>query len=318
MWTKMKRLPQALTRNAKTSRIPEAWDLQKTVSGEETGLAVVSYLAASQNHQAARISWHEHQHHEIVMVLQGASGWEFPENTHIHLRGGEFKVVPPRMPHRGLQDVRSPSMLCILGFHPEAAARGRCSLWGAREAEWLESRFGNGIPQPGRMSPEMRRAALALHRCISLFPQKHPPAEMLVNLRILVHSIILEAARYESAPADVRALRAVARACEFMRLEFSRPLQMDAVAEYAGCSRSQLYSEFKKQIGLSPNDWLLRHRVQQAEVLLSTTDRTVEDIAETVGFSSSPYFCTVFRKYTGLTPGTHRKKSGGLEPKGSE
>jgi AraC-like DNA-binding protein len=273
------------------------------------GLAMVSYLAASRNHQAARISWHEHQHYEIVMVLQGASGWEFPDNTPVHLSGGEFKVVPPRMPHRGLQDMRSPSMICIVGFHPEAVARGR-TLWSARDAQWLESRFGNTIPAPGRMSLEMRRAALALHRGICQFPKKSPSPEVLLALRILVQTLILEAAKHESSPPDARALRAVARACEFMRREFFRPLQIDAVAEYAECSRSQLYSEFKKQIGLSPNDWLLRHRVQQAEIFLSTTNRTVEDIAESVGFSSSPYFCTVFRKYTGFTPGTHRKRGG--------
>jgi AraC-like DNA-binding protein len=127
--------------------------------------------------------------------------------------------------------------------------------------------------------------------------------------------VILEAARQENPPAPDGAVRAVEAACLFMQEEFFRPLQIDEVAGHVDCSRSQLYSAFKKQTGLSPNDWLLRYRIQQAESLLAATNRTIEDIAIAVGFSSSPYFCTVFRKYTGSPPGAfRRRKKGAIEP----
>jgi transcriptional regulator GlxA family with amidase domain len=58
---------------------------------------------------------------------------------------------------------------------------------------------------------------------------------------------------------------------------------------------------------MSPNDWLQRRRVKAATDLLRATDRKLEDIATAVGFSSAQYFCQVFRKYTGKTPGEHRQ-----------
>jgi two-component system response regulator YesN len=91
-----------------------------------------------------------------------------------------------------------------------------------------------------------------------------------------------------------------------MDARFTAPLPMNEVAQKAGCSRAHLFLVFKRETGMSPNDWLQRHRVKAASQLLRTTDRKLEDIAATVGFSSAQYFCQVFRKYTGKTPGEHR------------
>lgn len=81
---------------------------------------------------------------------------------------------------------------------------------------------------------------------------------------------------------------------------------MDEVAEAVQCSRSNLYAAFKRETGMSPNDWLLRLRVRNAEELLVGSRRAVKDIALAVGFSSHAYFCQVFRKYTGRAPANVR------------
>jgi transcriptional regulator GlxA family with amidase domain len=91
-----------------------------------------------------------------------------------------------------------------------------------------------------------------------------------------------------------------------MENHFTQPLQMNEVAQKAGCSRAHLFLVFKRETGMSPNDWLQRRRVKCAAELLRTTKRKLEDIATTTGFSSAQYCCQVFRKYTGKTPGGHR------------
>jgi transcriptional regulator GlxA family with amidase domain len=72
-----------------------------------------------------------------------------------------------------------------------------------------------------------------------------------------------------------------------------------------GCSRAHLFLVFKRETGMSPNDWLQRRRVQATTELLRTIRRKLEDIAAATGFSSAQYFCQVFRKYTGQTPAEH-------------
>lgn len=96
-----------------------------------------------------------------------------------------------------------------------------------------------------------------------------------------------------------------ARAAEIIRNDPS--LRMDAVAAACGVSESTLYSRMRS-IGITPN--ALRQRVlcEKASELLSTTDRSIEDISSLVGFSSSSYFRKVFRSFTGTTPREVRKK----------
>jgi methylphosphotriester-DNA--protein-cysteine methyltransferase len=86
---------------------------------------------------------------------------------------------------------------------------------------------------------------------------------------------------------------------------------MDAEAEELGGQRTFFtgpYARYGWAKLMSPNDWLQRRRVKAATDLLRTTDRKLEDIAAACGFTSAPYFCPVFRKYTGTTPGEHRAR----------
>ena len=79
------------------------------------------------------------------------------------------------------------------------------------------------------------------------------------------------------------------------------------VAESVNISEDYLTRIFKKDMGLSPWDYLNRYRVQLASVLLRTTGKTINEIASETGFQDQAYFCRVFKKITGLAPGKARK-----------
>ena len=65
---------------------------------------------------------------------------------------------------------------------------------------------------------------------------------------------------------------------------------------------------FKKEVGVSPSDYLLKERMSLAQQLISggVTNRfssyTVSQIAEACGFSEPLYFSRVFKKYFGVSP----------------
>lgn len=100
------------------------------------------------------------------------------------------------------------------------------------------------------------------------------------------HPVVEEAIRYISRDPGVR---------------------MRRVAEYCGISESGLYGLFKKYTGQTPNDLRLRVLCSRAVALLSTTNRSVQQISDETGFSSVSYFRKVLRKYTGKTPSQIRK-----------
>jgi AraC-like DNA-binding protein len=98
----------------------------------------------------------------------------------------------------------------------------------------------------------------------------------------------------------------VERAKSYFVTRYAEPVTIDAVAEHVRCGRTRLYQAFKQETGMTPVDWLQRHRVGKAVELLHTTDRTLMDIASAVGLTSAAYLCHVIKRYTGHTPGEHR------------
>jgi AraC-like DNA-binding protein len=260
---------------------------------------------ATQNFHATTISWHAHEGYELLMLLGGGAHYEFSDGREFELAGGRMLLVPPLHVHRPSQNVRTPSIICAVHFHTAGAA-SRHSPFNREEAHWIAAQFQDCGPGMHVMSPALRHMARTLHQM--LVQQRAAPrtADVIASMRLLVASVILEAARHTRGTRQRGAFNAVALAKEHMESQFTQPLQMNEVAQKAGCSRAHLFLVFKRETGMSPNDWLQRRRVRCAIGLLRTTNRKLEDIATASGFSSAQYCCQVFRKYTGKTPGAHR------------
>ncbi len=78
------------------------------------------------------------------------------------------------------------------------------------------------------------------------------------------------------------------------------------LAEAVNVSEDYLTRIFRREIGLSPWDYLNRHRVHLATELLRQTTLTINEIAGRTGFQDQAYFCRVFKKIKGFPPGKVR------------
>lgn len=88
-----------------------------------------------------------------------------------------------------------------------------------------------------------------------------------------------------------------------------QPTQMFAIRELArwcGLSESRFKERFRDEVGVPPAEYMMRRKIDAAKALLLSGDQTVTKIALDLGFSSSQYFATTFRRYTGRTPGEYR------------
>ncbi len=80
-------------------------------------------------------------------------------------------------------------------------------------------------------------------------------------------------------------------------------LDVDAVANHLNYSRSYTMTLFKKEIGMTIHEFILRSKIDYAcDLLLSTP---ITEIALALHFSSSQHFSNVFKAYTGMTPSTY-------------
>ena len=87
-------------------------------------------------------------------------------------------------------------------------------------------------------------------------------------------------------------------------------LNIDALAAKMGIGRSQFYRKIKALTNYSPVELLRKIRLTKAREMLSTTDKSISEIAYEVGFSAPAYFTRVFREMFGESPSEMRSRLG--------
>lgn len=78
-------------------------------------------------------------------------------------------------------------------------------------------------------------------------------------------------------------------------------LNVNALAARLGVGRTTLLRMFRKQMGMTPSEYLWQVRLQVALTLLEKRDVPVKEIAGRCGFLDMNYFCRFLRKRTGMT-----------------
>lgn len=115
------------------------------------------------------------------------------------------------------------------------------------------------------------------------------------------------AARDPAGPRPKTRPAAVARAIALVHDRYAEPIGVDAMAHAAGYSRFHFTRLFTDSEGLSPHQYLLRHRLREAARRLQTTDLPIKAVARSTGFRDANYFGKAFVKAYGLTPGAMRR-----------
>jgi AraC family transcriptional regulator len=85
-----------------------------------------------------------------------------------------------------------------------------------------------------------------------------------------------------------------------------RHVNLSELAVMAGLSRWYFLRVFEETVGTSPHDYVTQRRLDRARNLLSTTNRSVMDIASEVGMTHS-HFSRVFSRRLGITPTEFRR-----------
>lgn len=92
----------------------------------------------------------------------------------------------------------------------------------------------------------------------------------------------------------------------YMENNYSQPLSIDMLSEFANLSKYHLSREFKRFTGLSPHSYITQLRLNQAKSLLLHSSLPAYKVAQIVGFGDESNFIKLFKRYTNMTPGEFR------------
>ena len=92
------------------------------------------------------------------------------------------------------------------------------------------------------------------------------------------------------------------RALDYIEAHLDRVMALADIADAVGLSRMHFAAQFRAATGLRPHEYVLRRRIENAQIKLATTDTPIAELALDVGFSSQSHFTVVFKRFSGLPP----------------
>jgi AraC family transcriptional regulator len=104
--------------------------------------------------------------------------------------------------------------------------------------------------------------------------------------------------------------KAVKQVLDYIDEHYDEKITLKVLAEHTGLSTYYLSSMIKKETGLILADNINSVRVEKSKELMARGERSLIEIANSVGFAYQNHFSTVFKKITGITPSEYIKNLG--------
>jgi len=281
------------------------------ITGTEIDLPLLIEAAADRSPGAERLGWHSHEGVQLVFLITGATTYELATGRALELPGGHFLVVPARIRHRGLNNLRMPSEVASLAFNFRRGGKSSARPFTRAELDWMGSsfkEFGVGVYPFG---PAVKAIVHYLKSEIGAWNGSQTTLEQKARLRMLICSHILETARQIARRPVERPNAIVVAAVEYLRAHLDEPLSVAALTKHLGFSRARVFELFTAETGLAPHHYLIRLRLEKATELLRNTRQSITEIAFATGFASGQHLSRVFRTYRGETPSECRESVNG-------
>ena len=136
--------------------------------------------------------------------------------------------------------------------------------------------------------------------------QREGYAEMLqADLKRLF--LLLQRHLIESKTTKSEILDIVERAAQYFNEHYNEPISIEEYAARNLMTPAWFIRNFKTVMKVSPMQHIIRQRIFNAKILLTSTDHNISEVAFAVGYDNPLYFSRLFRKYTGQSPTEYRK-----------
>lgn len=235
----------------------------------------------------------------ILIVCQGGQGVCAVKNRRHRLTTGHAIVLPAGVPHRYWADESDPWKIFWVHFT------------GARSDDHI-AMLGLPPPRPVCWLHDLSSVTEAFEQTYRHTLGGYTDVDLYGLSTGL--SRLLGLCRLSQRSSDVRRRHAeeqVLKTVHYMAENLHRPLTLAQLAVIAAWSPTHYSMVFRRQLNLSPIEYLLRLKIQRACELLRTTDDLVADIAQDLGFADPFYFSRLFRRRVGSSPRAYRDAYGG-------
>ena len=260
------------------------------------------------------LNCHWHPELEFGLMLSGELTY-YLSGTPITMRQGDCVFVNANTMHMAEQhDDQSDAVMFITAFSPTLLSLGMNNII-------YEKYFRPiiGKPMPGFvLTSESKHGEEIAHFLSEL--NTLPPDTFGYELRVLhLISHIWETASHyilEKSPSlatmtaksDLQNEERAKSILYYIREHYSEDLTAEKIAKHVHLSRSECFRCFKQFTHKTPTEYINEYRLTHAVRMLTESSASISDISCACGFSSSSYFCKLFKKMYNVTPMQYRNK----------
>lgn len=123
--------------------------------------------------------------------------------------------------------------------------------------------------------------------------------------QLLIH--ISRDVEYDKSKPDSFIQKQVECAQDYFNNHYSENISIDEYASSKGMSISWFIRNFKSHTSCTPLQYILDRRIANAQILLESTDYTINEISSIVGYDNQLYFSRLFSRQTGISPRKYRE-----------
>ena len=287
------------------------------LKGKRFGVPLIQRYGVLNLNSSYPISYNCHSGLEIHYVLKGEITWEVEGSDEpLRVIGGCFGIIPAKAVHHALGNNATPATRIGVIFTPNPSACSSGTPFSAEELGEMFAKFSSCGATVRRISPRMAAILRELSDAMNLKAAKDP--KQLIRLRVLSSDLIHETYRILDEPEALAIGHdVIPKIRQWIDGHLAEDISVERLVALSGYGRSRFYTLFTSNTGLSPNDYVLRARIQKARKALSSHKSGVSmtDLAVRCGFSSSSTFSKSFRKIVGKSPREFMRtaKSGNLQ-----
>lgn len=236
--------------------------------------------------------------YHLHVILSGQGTYIYNGQCH-HLGRGDMFLILPKTAYIYTAGKTDPWRYAWIGFN------------GTKAKQFLhDAGFSSDrVIRKATAAPEQYAAYIqAMLECDPL-----NPADELKQLSSLYQylSVLVSTNRRESSskerPETYERMNYVSSAVRFMRENFTKPITVAQTASTLHIDVSYLYRLFQDTLQSSPSEFLMGLRMQHACDLLSSSGRSVQDIAIASGYKDASTFSKCFARENGMSPRAYRK-----------
>lgn len=140
-----------------------------------------------------------------------------------------------------------------------------------------------------------------IRECMSFSVTKDALADLALQ-ELLIRIVQTQTVQRIDTSATIDTDSAIYTITEYIRENITSNISLKDLSEKACMSTTSFYRYFKRELGMSPIEFILNEKIKQAKKLLKNPGIQINEVCFMAGFDDCNYFIRLFKKYEGITP----------------